>query len=912
MFFKEGHSSKRNTRGSAPSLNPPARSPLAYKAVLSSFQMVQPKTQREPSASPPSDLIGKEVGRFSIRARLGVGGMGEVYLAEDTGLKRQVALKRIAPRLCTDPMSRHRLWKEAEWASRLNDPHIAAVYDVIEHGGEVFVVMEYVKGETLRRRIARPFMMAEFLSIATQCAEALAAAHRAGLLHRDIKPENIMLTPSGQVKALDFGVARELPGPDRSVTRDTLESASFAGTLVYMAPEILQERQADARADIFSLGVVFYEALTGYNPFHRNGFLKTCNSILHEDPPPLRKQNSKVSEELEHLVGKMLAKDPEERYATSADLAVDLRALARSLHPASDLSRLARSKRIARLAAALLITAMALGLAAANPSIRQRAWTWLGFTQVPRQKQLAVLQFRAENGNPEAASFAAGLTDTLSAKLTQLTDNRSLQVVPTTEIHAKHVATAQQAYAEFGVNLVLEGSLSKSGDLVRVNYALVDARARRQLSANSLTLPASDPFAVQDQVVNGAVQMLGLVVPPDEHRALEFHGTRDPAAYNLYLQARGYLQSYDKPENTDSAIRVFQQALQLDPNFALAYAGLGDAYWRKYQDEKDPRWVQNSRDSCEQALHLDDKLAAAHECLGTLYTGTGRHENAVPEFERALEFEPTNDDAYRGLARAYERLGKLSQAEKTYRQAIDLRPHYWATYSWLGAFYYSRTRYHEAAEMFSKVISLAPDSFRGYYNLGGTNIAEGRYADAIMNLEHSISIRPTPTAYSNLGTAYFYVRRFDDSARSFAQSLKLNDKEYDVWWNLGDAYNWIPGKTAEAAEAYHKCISLANDELKIDSRDTTALGIQAICFAMTNDREAALANLKSATSLSPKDAELCFDAALIYNQFGESEQTLQWLEKAVAAGYSRSMMRDSPIFDGLRPHPRFQKLFQIH
>jgi tetratricopeptide (TPR) repeat protein/TolB-like protein len=874
--------------------------------------MAQSKTQRDPATSPASDLVGKEVGRFWIRSRLGAGGMGEVYLAEDTGLKRQVALKRIAPRLCSNPKSRQRLWKEAEWVSRLNDPHIAAIYDVLEDGDELFVVMEYVEGETLRRRLSRPLAVSEFLPIATQCAEALAAAHHAGLLHRDIKPENIMLTPSGQVKALDFGVARELPGPDRSATRDTLESSSFAGTLPYMAPEILEEEPADARADIFSLGVVFYEALEGHNPFLRAGFLETCNCIVHENPPPLCTHQSKVPHELERIVAKMLAKDPQERYATSADLVVDLRAMVRLRPPAAPASSpFWFPKRGKPLAAALVFAALVVGLAAANHSLQHRARGWLGLTQVPRQKQLAVLQFRSEEGDPEAASFAAGLTDTLTAKLTPLTDDRTLQVVPTTEIQAKHVATAQQAYAEFGVNLVLEGSLRKAGNLVRVNYALVDSRTRRQVSANSITLPASDPFAVQDQVVNGAVQMLGLVVPPDERRALEFHGTHDPGAYNLYLQGRGYLQNYDKPENTDSAIRAFQQALQLDSNFALAYAGLGDAYWRKYRDEKDSRWVQSSRGSCEQALRLDDKLAAAHECLGTLYTGTGRYEDAVPEFERALQSEPTNDDAYRGLARAYERLGKLSQAEMTYRQAIELRPHYWATYSWLGAFYYSRTRYQEAAEMFSKVISLAPDSFRGYYNLGGTNIAEGRYADAIANLEHSIFIRPTPTAYSNLGTAYFYVRRFDDSARSFTQSLKLNEKNYYLWWNLGDAYDWIPGKTAEASEAYTKCSSLANDELKIDPRDTAALGIRAICSAMTNDRKVALADLETATSLSPKDAELCFDAALVYNHFGETKQTLLWLEKAVAAGYSRSLARDSPFFDELRADARFQKLFQV-
>jgi serine/threonine protein kinase len=231
------------------------------------------------------------VGRFHIQGRLGGGGMGEVYLAEDAGLKRQVALKRIAPAFRTDAKSRQRLWKEAECASRLHDPHIAAVYDVIEEGDEVFVVMEYVEGETLRGRLSRALTIDEFLAIATQCASALSAAHQAGLLHRDIKPENIMLTPSGEIKTLDFGLALELPDPDAATIQETIERASFTGTLLYMAPESLQQKRADARADIFSLGVVFYEALAGQNPFHRAGFLETCDAILYEEPPPLRERN---------------------------------------------------------------------------------------------------------------------------------------------------------------------------------------------------------------------------------------------------------------------------------------------------------------------------------------------------------------------------------------------------------------------------------------------------------------------------------------------------------------------------------------------------------------------------------------------------------------------------------------------
>jgi tetratricopeptide (TPR) repeat protein/TolB-like protein/predicted Ser/Thr protein kinase len=871
--------------------------------------MAEARTQHDPAPVPNSGLTGKTVGRFLIRARLGGGGMGEVYLAEDTGLKRQVALKRISTALRADPESRQRLWKEAEWASRLNDPHIAAVYDVIEEGGEVFVVMEYVEGETLRHRIGSPLSITEFLSIATQCAAALTAAHKAGLLHRDIKPENIMLTRDGQVKALDFGVARELPGSDHATTRHTFESARFAGTLPYMAPEILEEKEGDGRADIFSMGVVFYEALSGKNPFRRAGFLNTCNAILHEELPPLSRQNSDVPEGLEQIVGKMLAKNREDRYATAADLDVDLRLLSRSAQTQPVRSRRVPKKVLVLVAGAVLV--VALGLLATNRTIQQHAMGWLEMAHVQaRQKQLAILPFRAVEGGPEAASFTDGLTATLTAKLTQLTDSHSLGVISASEIQAKHVTTGDQAYAEFGVNLVLEGSLSKSGDLLRINYALVDPRTRRQLRAESITLPASDPFAVQDQVVNGAVRMLGLEVPPSEREALDSHGTQVAAAYTLYLQGRGYLQNYDRPENNDSAIQVFKQALRLDPNYALAYAGLGDAYWKKFTDDKDPQWVQSSRESCEKAVNLDPNLAAAHECLGTLYSGTGHYEDAVTEFESALKAEPTNDDAYRGLAKTYEQLEKLPEAEKTYQRAIDLRPQYWAGYSWLGAFYQNHTRYADAAKMFSKVISLAPDSFRGYSNLAAANVAQGKYAEAIVNLNRSISIRPSSRAYANLGMAYFCLRRFDEAAQSFEQAAKLNDKFYEAWWDLGDAYSFVPAKSGLAKGAYEKCVSLANEAVSVDPRDPLALSIRGICKAMLGDRAAAFADLGRADSIAPVDAEVSFDTAVVYNHFGDTDQALRWLGKAVSAGYSPSVARDYPFFDKMRSDPRFQKIFQ--
>jgi tetratricopeptide (TPR) repeat protein len=873
--------------------------------------MADPRTKPD-SAATATELNGTIEGRFVIRNLLGAGGMGEVYRAEDTRLKRLVALKRIAPAMRKNQSDRRRLFQEAECASRLNDPHIAAIFDIFESGDDIFLVMEYVEGQTLRRRLEQPLSIAEFLEIGEQCASALAAAHKGGVQHRDIKPENLMLNREGELKILDFGLARTLLRED-GTTLETAESANFAGTFAYMAPEALEEKATDERADIFSLGVVFYEALGGRHPFKvpSAAFLETYERILHQEPAPLRQLNAEVPAELERIVAKMLAKNPGDRYASAADLATDLRALRRPGSAMIAGQPPARSRRFIRAAAGIALAVIIISaIVALIPSARQQVKTWLGIDIIPKQKQLAVLEFQAVDGSPEETSFTAGLTDTVTTKLTQLTGDYSLQVVPARDLRERHVTTAEQARRDFGVNLVLEGSLHKSGDQVRVNYALVDARTRRQLRAQSVTLAAADPFAVQDEIVNGAVNMLGVRVPSAEREALRPHGTKVSGAYTLYLQGKGYLDNYDNPDNIDTAVNLFQQALQLDPTYAQAYASLGDAYWKKYLHTRDARLIESTRAPCEQALHLDEMLSTAHECLGTIAAGTGHYEEAVKEFGRALDAEPANDDAYTGLAHAYELLGKPAEAERTYRRVIELRPQYWAGYNWLGAFYFNQMEYPKAAEMFSKVVALVPDSFHGYDNLGAAYLGEGQYSQAIETFKRSISIRPSAYAYSNIGTAYFYMHRFDDAATNYEQSLKLDEGDFDVWWNLAEAYYWSPAKKPQAEHAYRQCISLGSPRLDVDPRDVDAMGVLAVCHAMVNDRKGALDLLQRAYALGPQDAELSFKAAIVYTQLHDEDRAVQRLGEAIAAGYSAKLASDTPIFDQLRSNPRVQELFR--
>ncbi len=854
---------------------------------------------------------GAKLGPYEIVAPLGAGGMGVVYRARDQRLERDVALKVLTAGLLADESARRRFRKEALALAKLSHPNIAVIYDVGAEEGVDYLVMECVPGQSLAERLkSGPLPEPEAAALGAQIAAALEEAHEHGVVHRDLKPGNVMLTAKGHVKVLDFGLAKLLAADETPETTETQgETRQGAGTPPYMAPEQLRRESIDARSDLWALGALLYEATTGQRPFCEALHSRLIDAILDREPVAARALNPRLSSGMETILKKALEKDRSRRYQTAAEIHADLDGLKQGRAPAhSGAVRTVATRRRRLLAAAVLgVLVIGAGLAAL-PGVREPIRRWLGGNAIGQEKQLAVLPFEVTGGDPNAKAFGDGLTETLTAKLTQLTVNHALQVISASEVHAKGVTTAEEARQEFGVNLALEGNLSRSGDRIRINYILVDTGTHRQLKADSITAAASDPFAVQDQVVNGALRMLELVAQPPELESLAYHGTDVPGAYDFYLQGRGYLQDYDKTENLDSAITVFKRAIALDPNYALAHAGLGETYWQKYLASKDSQWVQPARHACELALNGAAQLAAAHVCLGRLESGTGEYEKAVEEFGRAVAADPTSDDAYRGLADAYEKVNKPAEAERTYRRALELRPQYWAGYNFLGAFYYHQARYSEAASMFSQVVALAPDSFRGYSNLGTTYYYEGFYAEAIRTLRRSIAIRPTDAAYSNLGSANFYLRPYDEAAKAYEEAVKLSPKDYILWWNLGDGYYWARGKRPQAAQAYRQANSLASEALRVNRRNAYALGVLAYCDAMLGDQERALEYLNEGLQMAPQDSEMRFKAALVYTQLGDSAQGLDWLKKSLDVGFSPTIVRDTPNFDALRPDPRFEAL----
>ncbi len=878
-------------------------------------------SQAGAAASDPGSLTGKVVGRFAIRKPLGVGGMGQVYLAEDTTLQRVVAIKRMAPGLQEDDRDRKRLLKEAQRASALNHPNIASIYDVIEDRDELLLVMEYVEGTTLRAATNQRPDIPAFLNIAIQCADGLGAAHQKEIVHGDIKPENLMLTPAGRVKILDFGVARRptlLADSDSPTASLATMTGSLSGTPAYMAPEVLTQKPYDGRADIFSLGLVFYEMLGGPQPFQTDSFIGTVARVLHDDIPSLNTITAKIPPGLDAIIQHMLAKDPAARYATAEEVAADLRAVQRGEQPSAATWAGGKAKtKISRRTIFIGGAALLLLLVAAIP-LRHTIAKWMGagasagkstfgISGAPALQTLAVLPVATADADAQLAALGNGLGEMLTAKMTRLGIDHSLQVVSSSELRARHVTKMEEARQEFGATLGLQISLQRSADLVRVAYTLADAKSGRTLGGNTMDVPISDPFALEDQVSGGVATALGLELRPEERRELASHGTGLPDAYNYFLQGRGYLEK--GPESMDSAITLFTRALELDPNYGLAEAELGTAYWSKYESGKDKKFIPKARQACSKAVELGNAGASGHVCLGVLENGAGNYEKAVDEFTRAIQLDPSSDGAYTGMASAYERLGKLNDAEKIYQQVIDLRPRYWKGYNQLGIFYCRQSQYDKCAGMFQKVAELTPDSFRGYANVGAAYLADGKYTEAIEPLRKSLQVRATPGTYTNLGTAYFHLRNFPEAAKAYAEATRLNDRDYLLWGNLGEA-QYFAGNRDEAEKAYRKSIALAEETLKINPHEPELLKNLANYHVMLGERAPALKYLDQALAYGKSDKEILFSAALVYNRMGETGTALEWLSKALQAGYSLTTVRESPDLDNLHSNPRYQALVQ--
>jgi serine/threonine-protein kinase len=844
------------------------------------------------------ELTGKTIGRFQITALLGKGGMGEVYLAEDSLLKRSVAVKRVSTSLRSNPHYRELLIKEAARASQLNDEHVAHIHDVVEHQGEILLVMEYVDGQSLRHRTSQPMPLNEFIPIAIQCTEALVAAHQSGIMHRDIKPENIMITTKGRVKICDFGLAQQGTWIEETGPLDRTPTVGFRGTPAYMAPEALLNRDPDFRADMFSLGIVFYELLTGKHPFRDgNNHIATADRVIHAAHVPAIESNRSIPRAISTTIDKMLSKSPTSRYASPEELLLALRSV--RFDQATTPRQFRKAYAIWALLLASFVAAI-LGVTKLNRNIVRNSNT--------PHRNLVILPFRAVGDTKEVQPYSDGLTETLTARLSQLASTSDLAVIPASEVRARNVHTAEDAAKQFSANLILAGILYQSTTQSRLTYSLYEVGTLRNLKADTIPTDSSNPFTLENEVVHGITAALGIAVTAGSTDINPRDRTSVAEAYGLYLEGRGYLQGATDRSRLDIAVQAFQRAKDLDQSYAPAYASLGEAYWAKYQATKEAVWVELARDSCERADQLNQNSAESKNCLGTVDLGTGQFERAIGDFQRALQIEPTNDAAYLGLASGYEKKGNQEAAETTFKKAIEVKPNYYLGHVRLGQFYLRRGRFSDATEEFQKEIALVPNSEQAYLRVGAAYIYSNRYEDAITVLRKSIEIRPTAAAYSNIGSSYFGLRRFDDAVAALEQAAELVPRDFRIIGNLGRAYFWSTNQHNKAAGAYQRAIELGLDNLSINPRNGDAHILLARYYAMSGKKTEALNHLNQALTLGPTDSEYQSIGAIVYNQFGDRTAALQSLRKALALGWSVKSIKNEIEFDNLRMDPEFLQL----
>ena len=869
------------------------------------------------------------VSHYRVLEKLGAGGMGVVYKAEDIRLGRMVALKFLPENSAVEGHALERFKREARTASALDHPNICTIYEIDEDKGRPFIAMQLLEGQTLSERIGdQPVPLLTLLDWGLQISDALQAAHAKGIMHRDIKPANIFITTRDQAKILDFGLAKlTLPdlassssSPTMSMSAQLTHTGAAIGTVAYMSPEQARGEPLDVRTDIFSFGVLLYEMATGKQAFSGPTWAVTVHAILGQAPLSLNESMPGLPHRLQEIIDKALVKNRDLRYQTAAEIHADLLQLKRDVDAGKNLksARVAAvwsPKRKLRLGATAAILLAIVVVGAFAPRLMRRFVATARRSALPQpaslapeKKSIAIMPLASVADDPKLTAFGKGLLEDVAAKLSQLSANHDLEIISPRALEDKKIATLADAKKEFGANLGLAVSLKQDGDLMRVAYNLIDTSTDKNLAGDAITAPVSDLFTIEDKLTSGVADALSINLRTEERQALGAHATTMPEAYQYFVQGLGYFRQRVQPESLASAQTVFKQALKLDPNYGPAEAGLGETYWYLYETTKQRNWIGPAQQACNKAIELGNAGAEGHMCLGTLDNGTGQFEKAAEQFQQAVQLDPVNDQAYSHLAEAYQNLNQLDKAEETYKRSINVRPEYARGYSMLGVFYINQAEYDKAQAMFEKALALKPDSYGNYRNLGAALLYEGKDLEATVALEKSIAIRPSYQAYANLGACYFRLRKFDQAAVTTQEALKLNDSDYQAWGNLGDAY-YYGGNKPPAAEAYKKAISMAEQRLKVNPRDTDVLSDLARYWAMLGDRTRALDYLDRSL-IGKNDKELLFGATLVYNQLRETGPALEWLSKALAAGYSKSVVSKAPDLDNLHDNPRYQALMQ--
>ena len=691
---------------------------------------------------------GTRLGPYEIVARIGAGGMGEVYRARDTRLGREVALKVLPDRLTSDPDAMLRFQREARAASALNHPHIVVVHDIgSERIGDEdvpYYTMELVDGTTLGERFGRD-ALPKVLGYFVQVADALAKAHSAGIVHRDLKPDNVMVSHDGYAKVVDFGLAKQDPAHPSDTKSPTVAAptavGSIVGTVSYMSPEQVEARPLDGRSDVFAFGSMLYEALTGRRPFDGRSSVDTMHAIVHAAPPPLADSGRALPLDLQRVIDRCLMKTPDDRYQSTKEAAIELRRLIRDLESGAlrgaSTSGARRPSRRQAIAALAVVAAIVAALVAAG------MWT----RQSPAIRSLAILPFANASRNADTDYISDGITDEIINSLSQLTNVRVL--ARSTVFRYKGVAAEpREVGKQLVVDAVVLGELRQLHDLVNVNVELVRTTDGVQLWGQQYNLKASDLVSIVDEIARDVTQHLQLRLSGDEARRVSRRHTQDPQAYEAYLKGRYFWNL--RPAGLDKALAYFEEARRIDPGDALAHAGVALAYgtmgaWESGRLAPDVAFPK-AKASAQQALALDPELADAYAALGFVQFNHERDFAAAEEnLRKATRLKPSDSTAHHWLSHLFMARGRVEDSLHESLRALELDPVDPVIMVHLGWHYIYARQPDRALQQSATTFALHPTSVFNFYNRGLAYEQKGLLKDAAAAFQQAHDLLPTAT-----------------------------------------------------------------------------------------------------------------------------------------------------------------------
>ncbi len=755
--------------------------------------------------------------------------------------------------------------------------------------------------------------------------QALSAAHRLNIAHRDFKSANVILcappdppgtgemvlppgtsdastaskpggSTSGQqapaatgstqrvtVKVTDFGLARSIDG------LDTTAQGEIWGTPDYMAPEQFRG-QSGVGSDIYSLGVVIYEMFTGKLPHRSSSGPKRPDGGPSAD-------TEKIPAEWRPIVQKCLAYHVADRYATVDDVWTALNGGKPGSKPRTILGL---SGRAAALIALLIILLLGIAAWAGRP----RSPSSSGPS--PNRSTLPSCDFgTSETTLPMRRSAPASVKPSPASFRSWGRSQQFFWVVPFSD--SRKYEDVEQAHRNLNATLVVTGSVQHAGNTVRITANLIDANTHRQLASRVMTASVGDLNLLQDQVWESVAEMVDLQVGADERKKLQQGSTTKPGAYDYYEKGVGYLQHSDLA-SVDQAIGAFQRSAAEDPNYALAKAGLGSAYARKYYLTRDIQWIGEATTNGNRAVALNPNLAPVREALGGVYELTGKLDEAKAEYTRALALNPASITAPVRLGKIYALQGKYPEAEAAYKQVIARMPSYSLGYALLGELYFNIGRFKEAAAQFQQMVDRAPDNPSGYSNLGGAYMQMGRYEEAIAVFKKGLGISPNADTWSNLGAAYMFTGENAKAVEAMQKATELKPHDHRVWRNLADSYRQVPALAARAPDTYRKALEVAQEQLTINPEDADALDGVALYQAHLGEKSEARNYIKQALKAAPNDSDVLFTTALTYELIGDREQALAYLRRSLQAGFSLDDVKHEPELLALRSDPRYVKM----